>query len=217
MAVARTTSESIPAGEHAVNDAEVRLRNAAITLFAEKGYSETSVREIIERAGVTRPVLYYYFENKEALFTRLVEAEFAEACAEIDGILDTVSGCRERLAALVMRGFRRAQQSPETVRMLVQFFFAPPIEGLHLDKEKLGAERFVRIVRIMREGIEQGALGESEPEFLALAFSGLMDMHIMAAIGNPEIALTEVQAARLVELFFGGAKHTNMGSENSSS
>jgi len=41
------------------NDTEQRLLDAALTLFAEKGYEAASVREIIEATGVTRPVLYY--------------------------------------------------------------------------------------------------------------------------------------------------------------
>ncbi len=61
-----------------VNEAETRLLESALTLFSDKGYEGTSIREIIEGAGVTRPVLYYYFENKEDLFRRLVETKFAE-------------------------------------------------------------------------------------------------------------------------------------------
>ena len=34
---------------------------AAVRLFCEKGYEATAVREIVEAAGVTKPVLYYYF------------------------------------------------------------------------------------------------------------------------------------------------------------
>jgi len=38
-----------------------RLLETAIGMFAEKGYAGTSVREIVEQAGVSKPVLYYYF------------------------------------------------------------------------------------------------------------------------------------------------------------
>ncbi|MGC9053361.1 MAG: TetR/AcrR family transcriptional regulator, partial [Candidatus Hydrogenedens sp.] len=53
---------------------EERLLKSALKLFSEKGYEGTSIREIIEDAGVTRPVLYYYFQNKEDLFRKLVES-----------------------------------------------------------------------------------------------------------------------------------------------
>ena len=39
----------------------------AAKLFAERGYDATSVREIVEAAGVAKPTLYYYFRSKEGL------------------------------------------------------------------------------------------------------------------------------------------------------
>jgi AcrR family transcriptional regulator len=49
-----------------------RLLETAIGMFAEKGYAGTSVREIVERAGVSKPVLYYYFQSKEGLFLAIL-------------------------------------------------------------------------------------------------------------------------------------------------
>ncbi len=42
--------------------ARARLLEAATALFAEKGYASTYVREIVTRAGVTKPVLYLYMD-----------------------------------------------------------------------------------------------------------------------------------------------------------
>ena len=50
-----------------------RLLETATELFAEKGYAATSVREIVERAGVSKPVLYYYFKSKEGLFYAILD------------------------------------------------------------------------------------------------------------------------------------------------
>ena len=41
------------------------ILQAAVRLFARKGYEATSTREIVEAAGVTKPMIYYYFKNKE--------------------------------------------------------------------------------------------------------------------------------------------------------
>lgn len=53
------TVTTLPAVRPPTNDTEERLLDAALTVFAEKGYETASVREIIEATGVTRPVLYY--------------------------------------------------------------------------------------------------------------------------------------------------------------
>ena len=57
----------------AEDGARKRLMVSAIGLFAEKGYASTSVREIVARAGVTKPVLYYYFKNKEGLLRSILD------------------------------------------------------------------------------------------------------------------------------------------------
>lgn len=45
--------------------------DAALELFSEKGYEAASVREICERAGISRPTLYYFFKSKEGVIGEL--------------------------------------------------------------------------------------------------------------------------------------------------
>ena len=56
-----------------MNDTRERILDVALELFTEQGYESTSLREITERVGVTKPALYYYFESKEAIFLTLIE------------------------------------------------------------------------------------------------------------------------------------------------
>ena len=57
-------------------DAAGRLIKAAITLFAEQGYEETTVAEIAERAGLTKRTFFRYFSDKrEVLFSGSEELE----------------------------------------------------------------------------------------------------------------------------------------------
>jgi AcrR family transcriptional regulator len=41
-----------------------RILDAALTLFADKGYEATSMREISEQLGITKAALYYHFDSK---------------------------------------------------------------------------------------------------------------------------------------------------------
>ena len=58
-----------------------KLLEAAVRLFAHKGYRATSTREIVEAAGVTKPMLYYYFQSKEGLLAAAL-AHFMNAFHE---------------------------------------------------------------------------------------------------------------------------------------
>ncbi|GAB3990277.1 TetR/AcrR family transcriptional regulator [Actinoallomurus acanthiterrae] len=50
------------------------LVDAAVALFTEKGYADTSTAEIVRRADVTRGALYHHFADKEELFRAAHEA-----------------------------------------------------------------------------------------------------------------------------------------------
>jgi AcrR family transcriptional regulator len=52
-----------------------QLIGVAKELFAEQGYESTSVEEIADRAGVTKPVVYEHFGNKEVIYTVVADRE----------------------------------------------------------------------------------------------------------------------------------------------
>lgn len=49
------------------------LLDQAAALFAERGYAETRVIDIVKAAGVAKGLFYWYFDNKEAVFVELAE------------------------------------------------------------------------------------------------------------------------------------------------
>lgn len=51
-----------------------KIINSAITLFASKGFTSTTTREICKHAGVNLSLIPYYFENKEGLYTNIIES-----------------------------------------------------------------------------------------------------------------------------------------------
>ena len=186
-----------------------KVLDSAVALFSEKGYKGASIREIIEHAGVTRPVLYYYFKNKEDLFCSLVESSFAELSEDFDEIMSVAISCRSRLKLLMSKTFARAEESPGMVRLLLNAVFSSPGEEVRLDMTELVEQRFSRVTAIMQAGLDAGELCGSDAESLALVFMGVMDTHIMAKIHRPQLVLTAKLADFLVDLFIKGAGGAN--------
>jgi TetR/AcrR family transcriptional regulator len=187
------------------NEAETKLLESALRLFSEKGYEGTSIREIIEGAGVTRPVLYYYFENKEDLFTRLVEEKFSEMVSKIEQAKYDHETCGDRLKAIMRYAFQLTEENLEAVRLILQVFFSPPQQGPSLDRVALARKRFRHIIDIMQEGLENKEIAGGDAQSLGLVFQGIMDMHVMAKTNRPETRLTDELADGLVDLFLSGA------------
>jgi AcrR family transcriptional regulator len=200
-----THPHNVPDEAQTANETEKRLMESALSLFSEKGYEGASIREIIERAGVTRPVLYYYFENKEQLFCRLVESWFLQSTADMDAVLAKAKGYRERLKALILLLFEKTERSPEVVRLIFQVFLSPSLAGFRLDREGLWRARLDRVAGIMREGLESGEFRGKDPETLAIAFCGMMDYYVMVKVNSKDARLSKGLADALVDVFLEGA------------
>ncbi|GGH59888.1 TetR family transcriptional regulator [Comamonas phosphati] len=56
-----------------------RILKAAETLFDRNGYANTTIEQIVQALGVTKPFVYYYFRNKQEIFETLCWAP-TEAC-----------------------------------------------------------------------------------------------------------------------------------------
>ena len=54
-------------------DRREQILDAAMRVFAEKGYSRATNRDVAREAGITTGLIYYYFENKEALLQAVLE------------------------------------------------------------------------------------------------------------------------------------------------
>jgi AcrR family transcriptional regulator len=65
-----------------------QLVEVARSLFAERGYEATSVEEIAERAGVSKPVVYQHFGGKEGLYAVVVDREVQRLTASIASAFD---------------------------------------------------------------------------------------------------------------------------------
>jgi AcrR family transcriptional regulator len=94
-----------------------RILDAAEDLFAEKGYSATSLGEVADRVGIRSPSLYNHFRNKEALYgavlERLLEA-FGAPLAE----LQESSITRERIYEWLETIVRMHHERPNLARLM---------------------------------------------------------------------------------------------------
>lgn len=78
-----------------------RLLNVAAEIFAEKGYHNTSIRDIARRAGVSLSGLYYYFNSKEELLFRIQDRCFRTVLNDLERRLARLDDPEQRLRALV--------------------------------------------------------------------------------------------------------------------
>ncbi|MFI6094590.1 TetR/AcrR family transcriptional regulator [Lentzea sp. NPDC051213] len=144
---------------------EERVREAAVALFAERGFHGTGIRDLAQAAGLSSATLYHYMGTKEDLLAAIMRASLTALIAAAEQI---TGDPRERLIALV--------------RMHVQAHAEKPRETLVVDGEMraLTGERRAEIVALrdryeqfwqdaISEGIKARQLTVAEPNVARLA------------------------------------------------
>ncbi|MFO0868157.1 MAG: TetR/AcrR family transcriptional regulator [Pirellulales bacterium] len=188
-------------------DMEAHLLDCALTVFAERGYDATVVRDILRVAGVTQPTLYYYFPSKQELFLRLVRRHGSEALELLRQALQEITGCESRLRVIMQASFAACAGDPRIPRLMFQTTFGPRLPGISEVLDELAERRFALVRDVIGQGVDRGELAASSVDGLALAFCCLMDQHlnVLARQPQPERYLTPELAHWLVTLFLRGA------------
>ncbi len=96
-----------------------QLLDVSRTLFSERGFDATSIEEIANRAGVSKPIVYEHFGGKEGLYAVVVDREMQQL---IDQITDSLVGDHPRVlleqAALAFLTY--IENQPDGFRVLVR-------------------------------------------------------------------------------------------------
>jgi AcrR family transcriptional regulator len=85
----------------AESDGRERLMDAALALFADRGYDGVAIHEIAEAAGMTRAAPYYHFQNKEDLFLATVSREMERTAAKLAAAVKDAPTFRAQLIAVI--------------------------------------------------------------------------------------------------------------------
>lgn len=80
------------------------ILEAALAVFAEKGFSASRMEDIAKRAGVTKGTIYLYFQGKEDVFRSLVRESIGERIATIRASVRAFDGPAKELIKLMLRG-----------------------------------------------------------------------------------------------------------------
>jgi AcrR family transcriptional regulator len=176
----------LPRGPHALPQDVViahqreRLLDAAAAAMAEQGYAELTVRDLIDRAGVSRRTFYQLFDDKidcvfaahERAFERLSRA-IVEACrAEV--------AWPDRVAAAIAAALAFAVDSPDEAQLVVV--------ACHTASEPKLASRghaaHEKLADLLRAGRQQAEVAHAPPELTEQAVVGAA----MAVVGTRLLA-----------------------------
>lgn len=157
-------------------DTRERMLEVAERQFAAKGYEGAHLESIAREVGVRKTALYYYFENKEALYVAVLEhmlAEFEQALgrswndelSRADALASGADALNDVLAA-----------NPTFAQILVRIF----VDRIPIDSTRVRPylERFIAgALRFFEEGVEEGVFRQLSPVHVFQSALGMAIFH----------------------------------------
>lgn len=170
------SEEAVSSGQ--ADDARVAILRAAAAVFAERGYAAASTREIAERAGIGKRMLFYYFESKDDLYEHVLESllEQVGALHETHRGEPGPEGLREFIGALL----RYASANPDPVRILIREIMD---EGPHLDRiaERYVAPLFKAGAEEVARNADAGVFRAQDPIHTLINIGGMTIFYVLTA------------------------------------
>ncbi len=189
----------------AEQDVRDRILGEATRLFAERGFGGTSVREIVEAAGVTKPVLYYHYGNKEGLFLEAVQTWMARLGQVM---ADAVSGADPvpvRLHRFLTAYLAWLGAHTDALKLLMACRHTPEDGQPEVDMMSMHRQHGELLAALLAEGIDEGAIrADADPQDLVMALIGAANIFAMARMFGA-IPCAGDHPERLLDLYLNGA------------
>jgi AcrR family transcriptional regulator len=183
------------------DDQREQILARAARLFAKRGYTATSMNEVADACGVSKPSLYHYFRDKHQLLAEIAEAHIARLEALVDDVAAESHAPEARVRRLIaafLAVYAGAQAEHRVLTEDVRFL-QPADRRRILDGERKVVAAFADAIAETRPELRGAALDKP----LTMLLFGMMNW--MFTWLKPRGALTHAEMAPVVaDLFFGG-------------
>jgi AcrR family transcriptional regulator len=186
------------------SSARCRIMQAAVDAFGRRGYAATSVLEIVEHAGVTKPVLYYHFGSKEGLMKAIMEQAAKAVSTVVERARLEHGTARHQVLRLCesLQELVRAHTSELRVVHAVYYFapeLLPTFDFRVFERLILG-----ELERIIDAGIQSGELRPVPTKRAAVLVASVLGAFLDQELSHVEVARSDVDIAPVLDLTFDG-------------
>ncbi len=175
MVRTRTRNKSASVRSSA-QDRQASLIGAAAALFAAKGFSGTTTKDIAKAAGVSEALLYKHFPTKRALYGAILaeKAQYSELRAAVE---EAAKKQDDRRLFTLLASFRIRKNADPTLLRLLLFSALEGHEMSQMFFQQQYRVFYDLLAGYIRQRIEDGAFRPVDPLLAARAFFGIIVHH----------------------------------------
>jgi AcrR family transcriptional regulator len=195
--------------DQAEQDREPRdeILGIAARLFSERGFSNVSIRDICEDAGVTPPTIYHYFGNKDQLFQEVIRSRL-----NLDDfhktLIENLNAQPDPTAQLCTFIYHYLNYFPRD-------FFNPGmflqdttrISGLSFERVSTELEAIDRVARgIIQSGMDAGVFRRLDPDYTTRYLMNLLMSYVLGEVHYNQPSQPHETALFIQAIFLNGIR-----------
>ncbi len=194
-----------PPAHHRDANIRERLFDVALGLFASRGYAATSVREIVNGAGVSKPVLYYHFGSKEGLYLEIMRRLEGTVHETLHGLGTRRGSARSRIRRLALGIWDVFSKNTAAVRFLNAVFWGPPQETPAFDVASLHEPLIAAFGALVEDGVVGREFRREAAADLSFALLGALSFAMDFHLAHPDRSPGRGGLVRVLDLLLSGA------------
>lgn len=175
----------------------VQILETALQLFCEKGYYATAITEIAKQAGISKGLLYHYFESKEEVLGALVDRRIGEILVVMNEA-KAKSKPAAQICHVAEGAFADVRKQPAVFQFYLNLFSQPNLDPQVAKQSQKLREEQARQFQVQTRMFEQ--LGVAHPQERSLYFSAtLQGVMLMFSTYPQSFPLNAIEAQVIAE------------------
>lgn len=178
-------------------------------VFARLGFKGSRMDDIVEEAGVSKGLLYWYFKGKDAIIVAVMERLFAPEIRHVEGIAASQRSAREKLSAVAHDAVRDIKTMNRLLPITFEYYsYAFRNKAVRKVLTDFGIAYYGAIQKIIEDGIKAGELRSVDARTAALSFGATLEGSLLLGVFAPDLVDFAKQIESSVELLTAGLVRT---------
>ena len=170
-----------------INLRRAQLTRAAYKVVAEKGYSDFTIKDIAEEAGLSTGLVHYYFKNKDDLLIKLLKEMNANLRNNLKKALAELSAPRDKLLAFCDEAFDLVDKEKAYFYVLIDFWAQINHDNrIRQANVKLFQSYRDEIAAILKEGVSSGVFTALDVKLISVIIISLIQGTIIQYVIDQE-------------------------------
>ena len=146
---------------------------AAMKVFAEKGFQGTKTKDIANAAGVSEAMIFKFFKNKDELYDAIIGSNVKDHSKEITRVQTDVGNFPTMLKSFILHVIKNNEKDPAFLRlMLYSSLEEHKLANNFIESHLLGEVK--EFTKVIEDGIETGEYRDVNPKLAAQLFHYLI-------------------------------------------